>query len=128
MGLANFVAELWGDIGAFLRPKPRVPAPGFTPRLRQIFARARHEARQRGAPRIDAADLLLALARFEGAAGWSTLRRLGVDPSEVVRELESEGEAPTGLTDGKALAYSHNLKKCLAFAVREANTAGHRYV
>jgi ATP-dependent Clp protease ATP-binding subunit ClpC len=128
MVLADILAELLGDFGALFRSRKTDSGPEFTPRLRQVFAGARSEAVQRACPQVDTTQFLLALARFERSAGCDSLRRLGVDPKELVRALESVAMPKSDHADGQPPPYSDQMKKCFAVAIREANSMGHRYI
>lgn len=100
----------------------------FTPRAQQLLAHARREAIHRHHREIDIIHLLLALLRLEKSAGCDTLRRLGGDSVVLGRELEPLASPGKDIPEAGPIPYSYNIKKTLAYAVREAKALNHRHV
>lgn len=121
------LAALWSKfVELFITPSS--DSLNFTPRAQQLLVYARREAMHRHNRQIEILHLLLALLRVEKSAGCDTLRRLGGDPVALRRELESLASPGKDIPEAGPIPYSSNLKKTLAYAVREAKALNHRHV
>ncbi|MGQ9586221.1 MAG: ATP-dependent Clp protease ATP-binding subunit [Anaerolineae bacterium] len=99
----------------------------FTKRARRVLRTAQEEARRHRQSYIGTEHLLLGLVREEDCMAIRVLRQLGVDPKEVVRQVErllGEGTHPVVGTP----ELTSRTKRVIRHAVDEARLMGNPYI
>jgi DNA-binding transcriptional regulator YhcF (GntR family) len=101
----------------------------FTDRVRRVLARARDRAVQLRQEPLRPEHLLLGLLGEDGGVSNSVLEALGVDRSELAREVEAAAGPPDARFRGTGeIRYGRTAKRVLEKAVAQARQLGHSYV
>ncbi len=103
-----------------------VTTPAFTPRLLQVFGRARIIARRyKASPEIG--HLVLSLLENSHGEAVNVLRRMGGDPAEQRDAVERQCRTGTSASWGSSGAHPALLPQLLVAAMEQARLHKHRY-
>ena len=104
------------------------PLSNFTPRAQQVLAIARKEACRLNHNFVSTEHVLLGLLRFGQGTAFAVLRKMGLNPELVQREIEKAlGAGHDQKIIGK-IPYTPRVKKVLALAIKEAQALHQTYV
>jgi ATP-dependent Clp protease ATP-binding subunit ClpC len=105
------------------RKEPATPFEHFSPRARQIVARAHDEARELGHAHVGTEHLLLGLLRDTGAPATLMLEAEGLAYADARAAIES-GSAPAEPAAAEVLPFTPGAKKAMELALRESLDRG----
>lgn len=100
----------------------------FTDRARKVMALAGQEALRLNHEYIGTEHVLLGLINEGQGVGAGTLRKLGLDLSQVRAEVERLARPGPDMLIAGALPHTPRVHKMIEFAVEEARELGHNYV
>src|SRR5688500_12248604 len=100
----------------------------FTEKAQEAILNAQRETESRNISQFEPIALLLALLDQSDGLVPETLRKLGVDPATVRRDVATEFESLPKLSYAAQPAPSNNLRKVLQKAEDEAKRLGDEYV
>lgn len=100
----------------------------FTDRARNVMNQARLEAQKFNHEYIGTEHLLLGIVDEGSGVAMNVLRRSGVDPTDIRREIERLVQhGPPMVTLGQ-LPFTPRMKRVLALSVEESSGLGHNYI
>ncbi len=100
----------------------------FTERARKVIGLAKEEAKRLNHDYVGSEHLLLGLIREGEGVAAAVLQNLGVDLKTIRMEVEKlVRSGPDTVVLGE-VPFTPKFKRCIEFAVEEANALGHNYI
>jgi ATP-dependent Clp protease ATP-binding subunit ClpC len=99
----------------------------FSPRAQQVLALARKQADRLNHNYVGTEHMLAAIIALGQGTAFTVLQKLGIDPEELLLEVEKQVGAFEERTSGN-IPYTPRVKKVLALAGKEAKALHHNYV
>jgi ATP-dependent Clp protease ATP-binding subunit ClpC len=100
----------------------------FTERGRKAIIFAKEEAEKRQNDYLGTEHLLLAVLKEDDGLPVAILKRLGITPEEVRREIERNLHQGANIMTFGDIPFTPRAKKVLELAVEEARLLGHNYI
>ena len=100
----------------------------FTERGRKAIIYAKEEAEKRQNDYLGTEHLLLAVLKEDDGLPVAILKRLGITPEEVRREIERNLPQGANIMTFGDIPFTPRAKKVLELAVEEARLLGHNYI
>lgn len=101
----------------------------YTPRVIKILSIARNEAIRRENDSIDSEHILLGIIKEGGRVVANLFRRLGIDPDDIIKEIEStHEERGDSIFLSISPVFSEDAQSVLERARSEAEELGHEYI
>ncbi len=100
----------------------------YTDRARKSLKKSKEIARRSGFGEVEPEHLFMALLDLGGGIAIDILEELGIEPRELLGELQERIEKSVGTAGKMQPDFSQRLKRVLSLAEKNARELGHNYV
>ncbi len=100
----------------------------FTDRARKALRKSKRIARRTGYGEVESEHLFMALLELGSGIAIDILQELGIDPEDLLEELNKRMEHGSGTAGKMQPDFSQRLKRILSLAEKNARELGHNYV